>query len=71
MKYNVIRQSVVTSSRIERFGKKDVLVFYATDAGRNSHVLIPEEEFSETALDAAVRANEQKHGAMQGQTREI
>jgi len=71
VKYNIIRTSTVNSSRIERFGKKDVLVFYATDGGRNDHVLIPEEEFNETALDAAVRANEAKHGAMQGQTREI
>jgi len=71
MKYNVIRTTTVTAGTPMRFGKRDVLVFYATDGGRNDHVSIPEEDFNETALDAAVGANEQKHGAMQGQTREI
>ena len=71
MKYTVIRKSEVLSSRIVRFGKMDVLVYYVTEDGRNDFVTLPAEDYSDAALDAVIAAKEGTPGPSAGQTREI
>lgn len=71
MKFRVTSQNNVPSPDPMRSGQIDTMLVYTTDTGTVDCVILPGTAPSDDAVTTAVKANEQKKGALVGRQFEV
>ena len=68
MKFTVVSHSAVPSGDVARAGQVDTMIVYTTDQGRTDAVLVPGAAPEDSAIIAAVNANENTKARLVGRT---